>query len=122
MSKAQELQERLISFAAKIVEVSSQLPRTAQGRHIRTQILRSGTATAANYGEARGAESRSDFLHKLRVVLKELNETAVWLQLIQKCSMSSSQRIASILAENHELCRIIAASIRTARGSGGAAD
>src|SRR3989475_9522840 len=65
--------ERLISFAAAIVSLSSKLPRTPQGRHICGQILRSGTAVAANYGEARGAESRADFIHKLKVVFKELN-------------------------------------------------
>jgi four helix bundle protein len=71
------------------------------------QVLRSGTATAANHGEARGAESRSDFVHKLRIVLKELNETAVWLQLIGETSLLSSDPITAIVAENRELCRII---------------
>ena len=79
------------------------------------QILRSVTATAANYGEARGAESRSDFIHKLRIVLKELNETAVWLQHIDQSSLLPSEITASVVAENDELCRIIAASIKTAR-------
>jgi len=114
-SKAVELQRRLISFAAKILAVCSKLHRTSEGRHIANQILRSGTATAANYGEARGAESRSDFIHKLRIVLKELNETAVWLQLIDETSLLSAELIRPILAENQELCRIIAASIKTAR-------
>jgi len=116
-SQAQDLQKRLVRFAGKIVEVSAALPRTMQGRHIAAQMLRSGTSTAANYGEARGAESRSDFVHKLRIVLKELNETAVWLQLISECSLTSPAKIAAIIAENHELCRIIAASIRTARSN-----
>ena len=57
-----------------IVSLSSRLPRTVQGRHICGQILRSGTAAAANYGEARGAESRADFVHKLKIVFKELND------------------------------------------------
>ena len=81
-SKANHLETRLISFAALILTLSVKLPRTPQGRHIRTQILRSGTASAANYGEARGAESRSDFVHKPGIVLKELNEAAIWLELI----------------------------------------
>src|SRR5437870_9825292 len=109
VSKAVDLQKRLISFAAKILAVHSKLNRTSEGRHIANQILRSGTATAANYGEARGAESRSDFIHKLRIVLKELNETAVWLQLIDETSLLSAELIRPILAENQELCRIIAA-------------
>jgi len=114
-SKAVELQTRLISFAAKILGLYSKLNVTPEGRHIANQILRSGTATAANYGEARAAESRSDFVHKLRVVLKELNETAVWLQLIEETSLLPAQLIGPILAENQELCRIIAAPIKTAR-------
>jgi four helix bundle protein len=117
LSKVNELERRLISFASRIMHVSSRLPRNEQGHHIAAQILRSGTATAANYGEARGAESRADFIHKLRIVLKELNETAVWLQLIVESSLLPSEMIAAIVAENRELCRVIAASIRTARTS-----
>ena len=115
-SRPSELQKRLIRFAAKIVDVSVRLPRTREGRHIGSQVLRSGTATAANYGEARGAESRSDFIHKLPIVLKELNETAVWLELIAECSLIPKEKLVGIVAENQELCRIIAASVRTARG------
>jgi four helix bundle protein len=91
--------------------------RTPQGAHICKQILRSGTATAANYGEARGAESRADFIHKLKTVSKELNETTVWLELNAKNSLISPENLVAIIAENRELCRIIAASIRTARAA-----
>ena len=79
-------------------------------------MLRSGTAAAANYGEARGAESRADFIHKLRIAFKELNETTVWLRILEK-SVISPDKLIDIVAENRELCRIIAASIRTARSS-----
>jgi four helix bundle protein len=78
-SRANELEERLIDFAVRIVKLSASLPRTPAGRHIAGQILRSGTSPAPNYGEARGAESHADFVHKLRIVLTELNETAIWL-------------------------------------------
>ena len=111
------LEERLSSFAATIVLLSSKLPRTPQGRHICDQILRSGTAAAANYGEARAAESRADFIHKLKIVSKELNETAIWLDIIVKSSVISPENVVAIVAENRELCRIISASIRTARAS-----
>jgi len=117
LSKADELEKRLIAFASGIVSLSSKLPRTQQGRHISGQILRSGTAAAANYGEARGAESRSDFIHKLRIVFKELNETTVWLQIITQSSLLSPEMTIAIIAENPELCRIIAASIKTAQAS-----
>src|SRR5262245_53857671 len=86
-SKAAELEERFVSLAVKILSLSAKLPRTHQGRHICAQIIRSGTAVAANYGEARGAESRSDFVHKLGIVLKELNETAIWLKIIRQCGL-----------------------------------
>jgi four helix bundle protein len=116
-SRANQLERRLISFASAIVSLSSKLPRTPQGRHICGQILRSGTAVAANYGEARGAESRADFIHKLKVVFKELNETTIWLEIIAESSLLSPDNIVAIVAENRELCRIIAASIKTARAS-----
>ena len=87
-SRANELERRLISFAA-----------------------------AANYGEARGAESRADFIHKLKIVFKELNETTIWLEVIAESSLLPRENIVAIVAENRELCRIIAASIKTARTS-----
>ena len=118
-SKANDLEKRLISFASVIVSLSSKLPRTPQGRHICDQILRSLTAAAANDGEARGAESRADFIHKLKVVFKELNETTIWLEITPQRSLLSPETIAAIVTENRELCRIIAASIKTARASAG---
>ena len=80
-------------------------------------MLRSGTAAAANYGEARAAESRADFIHKLKIVSKELNETVIWLEVIEQSSLVSADSTAQIVAENRELCRVIAASIKTARSS-----
>jgi four helix bundle protein len=99
-SRANQLERRLPSFAARIGLLSSKLPRTPQGRHICSQILRSGTATAANYGEARGAESRADFIHKLKVVFKELNETTIWLEVIAESSLLSPENILAIVGEN----------------------
>src|SRR5438105_7086317 len=99
-SRANELERRLISFAAAILSLSSKLPRTPQGRHICGQILRSGTAAAANYGEARGAESRADFIHQLKVVFKELNETTIWLEMIGESRLLPMETIVAIVAEN----------------------
>jgi four helix bundle protein len=115
-SRPQALQERLMSHASILLDISAKLPATPQATHVSRQLMRSGTAAAANYGEARAAESRSDFIHKLRIVLKELNETGVWLQLIVRNSLLSPENMAAIVAENDELCRIIAASIKTAGG------
>jgi four helix bundle protein len=76
-AKAIELEERLIDFAVRIIKLAAGLPKTPVGKHIAGQIVRSGTSPAPNYGEARGAESHADFIHKLRIVLKELNETSI---------------------------------------------
>jgi four helix bundle protein len=113
-SKADELEERLIDFAVRIVNLSASLPKTAAGKHIAGQILRSGTSPAPNYGEARGAESHADFIHKLRIVLKELNETSVWLRVIERSKMLRKELMSDIVGENKELCRIFTA-LRTAR-------
>jgi four helix bundle protein len=77
-SPADKLDDRLIDFAVRIIKLTASLPKTAAGRHVAGQILRAGISPAPTYGEARGAESRADFVHKIRVVLKELNETSVW--------------------------------------------
>jgi four helix bundle protein len=100
-----QLEERLLDFAARIMKIVGCLPKTFQARHIATQLLRSGTAGAANYAEARGAESRQDFLHKMKLVGKELNETAVWIRLISKSSLLPPNSLTNIVAENNELCR-----------------
>jgi len=86
-TRADELEERLIDFAVRIVNLSANLPKTPAGKHIAGQIMRSGTSPAPNYGEARGAESHADFVHKLRIVLKELNETKIWLRVIERSQM-----------------------------------
>ena len=116
-TRANDLEKRLIVFASAIVRLSSKLPKSPQGRHLCGQILRSGTAAAANYGEARGAESRADFIHKLKVAYEELNETTIWLEVIAQSGVLSAPEIVAIVAENRELCRIIAASIKTARAA-----
>ena len=114
-SRADELEERLIDFAVRIVRLSANLPRTSAGKHIAGQIMRSGTSPAPNYGEARGAERNADFVHKLRVVLKELNETSIWLRIIGRSELLREDLISDINQENTELCRIFAATLKTTR-------
>ena len=110
-----QYEERLIDFAARIVDLAAQVARSYRGRHIANQLMRSGTAGAPNYAEARGAESRADFIHKMRIVQKELTETLVWIRIIAKSSVVSPEFLVDILAENKELCRMASASIRTAQ-------
>jgi four helix bundle protein len=118
MAKGDDIQERLVARAANIVTFSSSLPKSAAGSQLANQLLRSGTSPAPNYAEARGAESDRDFVHKLRVVLKEPNETEVWLQIIIRAQLASAESIQEIGDECTSLSRIIAASIRTVRQRG----
>src|SRR5213594_580281 len=114
-SPAAQLEKRLIGFAATIVSLSSKLPRTPQGRHICAKFYDPEPRPQPIMGKRGGAESRADFIHKLKVVFKELNETTIWLEVIAQSSLLSPEIIAAIVAENRELCRIITASIKTAR-------
>ena len=114
-SLANKLEDRLIDFAVRIVNLSANLPKTPAGKHIAGQIMRSGTSPAPNYDEARGAESHTDFVHKLVIVLKELNETSIWLRIISRSRMLRGELLAEIVGENTELCKIFTSSLRTAR-------
>jgi four helix bundle protein len=112
---AEALQRRLVTFAVKIIELVGHLPKTSAGRHVSGQILCSGTSSAPNYGEARGAESRADFVHKLRIAVKELNETSIWLLVILEARMAPTTLVEDLIKEDRELACILGASIRTAQ-------
>ena len=112
---ADELQERLIDFAVRIIKLSAHLPKNPAGRHSAGQILRSGSSPPPNYGEARAAASHADFLHHLSIVLRELNETRIWLRILGKSELLKAELLAEIIDENQQLCRIFTASIKTAR-------
>ena len=114
-ARSDELEKRLSDFAVRIIKLTARLPRTPAGKHIAGQILRSGTSPAPNYGEARGGESHADFVHKLGIVLKELNETQIWLRIIKQSELLKPGLLAGIVEENQELCRIFASSLKTAR-------
>ena len=113
--QADRIEERLIDFAVQIVFLSEKLPHSAASQHIARQILRSGTAPAPNYGEARGAESRADFVHKLGIALKELNETQIWLKMTQRAKLTTAEVVNPAIDECQQLSRILSASIQTAR-------
>ena len=86
------------------------------GRNSKAEVLLlSGTAAAPNYGEARAAESRADFIHKLKIALKELNETAIWLRIIHGSFAVDADFLTRLIAESTGLCKILVASIQTAR-------
>jgi four helix bundle protein len=110
-----DLQDRLIDYAVRIIKLSEHLSKDLTGKHISSQLLRSGTSVAANYGESQSAESRADFVHKLRLSLKELRETEVWIKIISKANLvSSPAHLAPLLQETDELISILFKSIETA--------
>jgi len=91
--KPQELEDRLINFAVMVIGVVEVLPNSKAGNHIAGQLVRSGTSPAPNYGEARSAESRKDFIHKMKISLKELRESVIWLKrLSEKSRKEESNR------------------------------
>lgn len=113
--KATELEERLIEFAVRVIKVADALPKSPAGKHISRQLLRSGTSPAPNYAEARGAESNADFVHKLKIALKELNESSVWLRMICRAELMKTELLNDLIDENQQLCRILNASVKTAK-------
>ena len=113
--KRDELASRFARYSARILRLSSALPKTEEGLHVRRQILRSGTAPGAQYREACGAESRDDFVHKLRIGLKELYETDYWLAVIGEYGMLPTTKLTEIRQETSELIAIVVQSVMTAR-------
>ena len=111
-----DLEDPLSDFAVRIIPISESLPKTRIGRHISGQIVRCGTSPAPNYGEAQGAESRADFIHKLKVCLKELRETRVWLLIMVKAGLiKPGLKLDTLIDENNQLISILVKSIQTAR-------
>ena len=111
-----DLEERLIGFAVLIIEISENLNNTRAGNHIGGQLVRSGTSPALHYGEAQSAESRNDFVHKLKILLKELRETLVALKIIKRVSLAKKiDDVEKGITECNELISIFVRSIETAR-------
>jgi four helix bundle protein len=115
MQQKYDLEMRLIDFASRIIDVTEALPRTVAGNHIGGQLIRSGTSPALHYGEAQAAESRGDFIHKMKICLKELRETNNNLRLIQKKNWYHEPGLALLLTENNQLISIFYSSIATAQ-------
>ena len=111
-----ELEERLINFAVLIIEIANELPITKVGNHLSGQLVRSGTSSALNYGEAQSGESRKDFIHKIKIVPKELRETLVCLKIINKAKLFKfEKKIQYALKESNELISIFVKSVTTAQ-------
>ena len=110
-----DLEERLLKFAAVVIDVSEKLPDTRAGNHLAGQFLRAGTSPYGNHGEAQAPESAEDFIHKMKICLKELRESLRWARLIdRKQWLGGDGQLAFVLCESDELVRIFKASIQTA--------
>jgi len=111
-----DLKERLIDFTVRIIHTAESLPKTKVGNHIAGQLIRCGTSPASNYGEAQSAESRSDFIHKIKVCLKELRETRIWLLVVVNAVLiKPASKLDPLINENNELIFIFVTSIKTVK-------
>ncbi|TCZ63466.1 four helix bundle protein [Flaviaesturariibacter aridisoli] len=117
-SRRYDLEDRLIRFGVSIIRLAGKLPKTYAGNHISGQLTRSGTSPAFQYGEAQAAESRADFLHKMKVGLKELKETFVNLKMIRLLEWLPDGDLLPDLEENRQLISIFVSSIQTAERNG----
>ena len=115
-NKPYDLSERFLEFADRVCSVVEALPDTRIERRISDQLLRSGTSPLGNYEEACAAESRRDFVHKMRICLKEVRESRAWLRLTARRNLLPETRLEDLIDEAGQLARIIGQSIATARG------
>jgi len=116
-----DLEERLANFTCRMIDVAEALPNTRVGNYIAGQLIRSCHSPAFNYGEAQAAESRNDFIHKMRVVLKELKECRTTLKIIVKKELIKPvKKLQNIFKETEELIAIVGKSVETAENNGGA--
>ena len=116
--KKYDLEERLINFSVAIIDIVNDMPSTKPANHLSGQLIRSGTSVALNYGEAQSAESQKDFIHKMKIVLKELRETLVCLKIIYKSNLfGGEEKLLTVKEENRELIAIFVKSIETANNN-----
>ena len=110
-----DLEERLLEYSVRIIKIVEQFPKYPSGNHVAGQLLRSGTSPYPNHGESQAAESQRDFIHKIRISLKEFRETQRWLKLIQRVPLiSKPELLDDIINETEELIKIFVTSIKTA--------
>ena len=118
--RKQYLEDRLIAFSTQVIQLTKCISKSEIGIHLSKQISRSGTSVSLNYGEAQSAESRRDFVHKMKIILKELRETHICLRLIENSGLyrNSDDKLSMLISENNQLIAIFVKSIVTAQGSG----
>ena len=118
MEKKYDIEERLIDFAVEIILLTESLPSSRSASHLSGQLLRSGTSPSLNYGEAKGAESKNDFLHKMKICLKELRESYNCLRILHRAKIYKSEDpVNKLITECNELISIFVKSVETASKS-----
>ena len=116
MARNPELEDRITRFAARCIKVCEALPAKRIGSaNFADQLFRSSTSVAANYAEATQAESRKDFVHKLKITLKELTESRTWLKIIVEAGYVAKTSLVPLITESDELMRVLSSSVITAR-------
>ena len=111
-----DLENRLIDFSVLVIEIANSLRKSSAGKYLSDQLVRSGTSASLNYGEAQSGESRKDFIHKIKIVLKELRESYVCLKIIYRIKIyKSEEQMQNSLKENNELISIFVRSVETAQ-------
>ena len=113
--RGDDIAERLLGFGARILRLAGKLPASHASRHIARQLVRAGTAGGANYEEARSAESRADFVHKLGIASKEVREALYWLRLLERAGLAQGAEVGHLVSEANELVAILVVSIKTAK-------
>ncbi len=108
-----DLENRLIAFSCMVINAIKHFPSEKAATHLAGQLLRSGTSPALNYGEAQAAESTADFLHKHRIVLKELRESQINLKILGQCGYLPQDVHHALLGECSQLVAIFTKSIET---------
>ena len=116
MQRQQGLEERVPLFAARCVSVCEAIPaKRLKAGHLKDQLFRCATGVSANYAEAEEPESRLDFIHKMKVAMKELAESRSWLRIVAARGHLDEKRLAPLIDESLELTRMMGASVATAR-------
>jgi four helix bundle protein len=110
-----DLEDRLVDFACNCLTICELLPNSKAGNNLEHQLSKSGTAPALNYGEAQAAESPDDFIHKLKLVLKEIRETRVCIKIIRKKPLVVAGIVEATFVEANQLIAIFMKSIETAK-------
>ncbi len=111
-----DLEDRMVVYASEVITLCEKTNNSFAALHLRKQLIRSATSAALNYGEAQSGESPADFIHKLKVAVKELRESMVCLKIMLQRKYVEPEQMSSTIQETNELISILVASIKTARG------